>query len=491
MSSGLSNGDYLRANNLSEIAAAGAAAQGAAQRNLGLVPLLAEFADHLFSDGFTANRRGEATFGAAGAMAGQAGVFLFELDVPTANPAANHIINQFAASANDQTAAANSFCIFIGSGGADLYIQQRGVLAGDRRLFTLANFRSNYSGQRVRGVVVLPGNAATTPAVYIQGEDVSNQCTLTVTATPPNWMPTTLDTTKFCVGLNSVTGRFVAHAPILGNMNGAEAMAWSLSGILPTRFQIESGNLARFSDDFSTAANWTLTGAATIAAGKLNLTNGDSCYGLMQLNRGASYSFTITIDSITAGNVQYFDGTNYINFAAAPGTYTVPFVAGANYSYIVLRCNGGNAVCDTFLGKTYGQLARWVVQPVSSCFDSSTNRFPLLLADGILPVTDRQYWIIQAITATNGNERLLGVPFLYNDQRRHILDDWCMTVHVRTPNASAGSSSGAVDYKVLSGLVSGRNMVALVTKVPGSANLWCGSNSVNPIQHTVRGHLVM
>lgn len=108
---------------------------------------------------------------------------------------------------------------------------------------------------------------------------------------------------------------------------------------------------------FASAGNWAVNGASTISGGKLNLSSGDNCVlSVNPITIGKPVRFTVTVDSITAGNVQYYNGSAYVNFASAAGTYTVEFVPVASYAGIGLRTSGGNAVLDTFLGYNVGLL---------------------------------------------------------------------------------------------------------------------------------------
>ena len=110
--------------------------------------------------------------------------------------------------------------------------------------------------------------------------------------------------------------------------------------------------------DFSSAGNWSVQGATTISGGKLNLSNGDAAYnGLAPLTVGKRYRLTITVDSLTAGLVQYYNGSTYVAFASAPGTYTVDFTCAATFAPgLHLRSSGGNAVLDTALYYPLGLL---------------------------------------------------------------------------------------------------------------------------------------
>ena len=110
--------------------------------------------------------------------------------------------------------------------------------------------------------------------------------------------------------------------------------------------------------DFSSAGNWNVTGSTTISGGKLNLSTGDAAWNaLALLSKGKRYRLTITVDSITAGIVEYYNGSSYVTFASTAGTYTVEFTCAATFSPgLHLRSSGGNAVLDTALYYPLGLL---------------------------------------------------------------------------------------------------------------------------------------
>lgn len=112
-----------------------------------------------------------------------------------------------------------------------------------------------------------------------------------------------------------------------------------------------ASNTAVYSTDFSTSTGWSFGGGGSgISGGKLNLVDNDyaAAPSSTALKTGKRYRFTVTVDSITAGNVSYYNGSAYVSFATSAGTYTVDFTAPAAYSFLILKSFGGNAVCDTF-----------------------------------------------------------------------------------------------------------------------------------------------
>ncbi|QYM80290.1 hypothetical protein K0B96_06655 [Horticoccus luteus] len=448
--------------------------------------------DALYSDGATSNRAVVWTPGIRGAVAGQSITIPFEFDVPTSNPSTASRIAAFVPTATTAVfAAANSLEVLLYTSGG-LLIRQLGTTTSDYRQFEWTGFRAAYSGAKgLRGAVVFTGNSTSTPTVFVQGADISANFTAATGGTPPNWIPSGLDTTVFLVGFNWPSGRLVPHAPRLGAWTASEAAEWSSTGRVPVWDETNAGNAAKLSSDFATSTGWVLTGATTISAGKLNLSASDSAYmSGSPIFAGTKYTFTVNVDSVTAGSVNYYNGASYISFATAPGTYTISFTAAATYlSGAALQSQGGNAVCDNYTLRVLGPLFRPVVQPIAIVADATTNGIAGVLT-GMTPLTTRRDWVIQANTSTNGNQQLLGAsPFF--DYTRNVIDDWVVNNKGGSSRTiSLGSASGGSQYLSGGTAAGGRNVPTLATRVIGSSTLWVNSNGTDSLQHTIRGHLV-
>jgi hypothetical protein len=114
----------------------------------------------------------------------------------------------------------------------------------------------------------------------------------------------------------------------------------------------------KYATDFSTSAGWSFAPPSEISGGKLFLGNAVYAAGpnATAMVAGQRYFFTITVESLTAGNICFFDGQNYIQFAESPGTYQVDFTAVAASGAIFLKTGGGDAVCDNFSFSLAGAL---------------------------------------------------------------------------------------------------------------------------------------
>lgn len=353
-------------------------------------------APFLLFDGATTSRRAEMTPGTAGAVAGMPISIPFEFDVPTSNPSAAMFFIAFAPTGTN-VAVANALIGYLGTDGS-LRVKQFGTLSTYYRELTWSSFRSAYSGIRVRGILVFEGGDTTTaPKIYIQGSDVSSNFSLG-TVTPPNWMPLTLDTTKFVSGLSMFAGRLIPHAPILGALTAAEVLAWTQTGLLPNWCYAGTGSaVAFYTTDFSSASGWSLgsgpnwsigSGVATL------LTPGDLGSGTA-LRRdisaviGKKYRVTFTVAG-TDGYVRMGIGGANGTPRTVAGTYTEDVVATGSIIYFFTHAASGSfagTTIDDLTVTTLGPIARHTLQPGAVVHpDDGANKLPLLLTAGVTAV---------------------------------------------------------------------------------------------------------
>jgi hypothetical protein len=407
----------------------------------------------LFSDGATSNRRGEATPGTAGAVAALPVSFPFEFDVSTSNPSASCFISAIADSATGPNNANNLFIQLTSAG--SLAVQQSGATASDYRSLQWSAFRTTYSGLRIRGMVVFASpNTTTNPVIYINGADVSASFSLVQNGTPPNWMPTTLNTTKFVSGLNWAAGRFVPHAPILGALTADEVLTWTVTGRLPTWCEVGVGSaVAEYASNFAVDADgWT----QNIADANLQVTgNVDAVSGVddvmkayanggaktFQLSRlattlitGAAYEMSFDYyaeaSAFTAGATLGLRswGSRY-SLPGGGGYSSVTIVAGSwqtgnKLIFVVPAASPtlglsayGSAATDvgTTLGsgkaiyfknivlRRLGPIAKWPIRSGRVLPDLSGNKIPLVLYSGVFPITDDHDGVVtQSALTANG-----------------------------------------------------------------------------------------
>jgi len=206
-----------------------------------------------------------------------------------------------------------------------------------------------------------------------------------------------------------------ALIPLIYNraMSAAEVVALYEAGVPAGSDYNTASNtsvLTGANSDFSSAGNWVVSGGTTISGGKLNLSNLAVAYNpLAKLTQGLRYKLTITIDSITAGSVQYYDGVNWNTIATTAGTYTVEFTCAGTYAAgLHLRTNGGNAVLDTAL---YYQLGLLLAPDAGQAgngltwYDTSGNAANITLpASGVtwnVPTSGKMSGLLEIKTVNN------------------------------------------------------------------------------------------
>jgi hypothetical protein len=290
--------------------------------------------NYMLSDGATANRRGEMTPGAAGNVAGQTITICGWIQWPTSNPSADAFVAAFCGVGTTAPLGQNNaFSIRVDASGPFVIDQRGAVAASDFRRMLFANARSTYSGQLTPFSITLFGNSTTNPVVFINGVDVSASFTPTTGGTAPNWMPTTLDCTKFIIGHNWPAG----VAPIaeygLGQWSAAESLAFAQTGRKP---------------------DWWANGTGSA----VKQTSG-----------------TLTI------------GRRYI-IADAGGTFTGVGAADNNVD-TVFTATGATPTWSTGSVRPLGPVARHALQPGCAVApDSGSNGLPLFLASGMSVVGD-------------------------------------------------------------------------------------------------------
>lgn len=353
------------------------------------------------SDGAMTNRRNEWTPGAAGNVAGLGTMIVGYIPWPTSNPSANAFICTLSASNApilDASPLNNGLGLALTTTGS-LALRQYGATAStDSRQFSLAAAlaRSTYSGLLTPVSIYLPGNSTANPVVWINGVDVSASFTLTTGGTAPNWMPTTLDCTKFLTGYNWPAGRVpqIVYGP--GEWSAAEHLAFHQTGVLPTWWEAGTGSAVERiqNGDMSSATGWVLGSGWSITGGKLVHT-GTSSYGdASQSNKvvaGAKYRATFTVDAISGNPLLFQNGSNTtIAIISTTGTKVIEFVATDTGAIKFKNSNSsGTMECtlDDFSLIALGPVFKPLSQPGCAVMpDSGSNSITGLLASGMTAV---------------------------------------------------------------------------------------------------------
>jgi hypothetical protein len=192
-----------------------------------------------------------------------------------------------------------------------------------------------------------------TLTVYRNGISIGSTADTTNWSAATSYFGSTASPGEYVIGLLALVGMFNRA------LSAADALALYFRGVPGAGEYNSASNTSLVSgadSDFSGAGSWTVNGSSTISGGKLNLADGDNCSNpLVAVTIGKPLRFTVTVDSVTAGNVQYYNGTAYVNFATGAGTYTVEFTPTATVATgLNLKTSGGNAVLDTFLAYNLG-----------------------------------------------------------------------------------------------------------------------------------------
>jgi hypothetical protein len=245
---------------------------------------------------------------------------------------------------------------------ATLNIHITGATSGDRTKQTLSGFVTSYAGKWVN---ILFTRVGSTWTGYING--VATTFSASTSGTAPTWAGSISGAVVNFGSLGSSGAIYndAISATLIYNraLTAAEVVSLYESGV-PAGADYNNASNTSFVPANASAFNvaidvgdWkTALGTPTISGGKLTCTDGESAYlNGYSFTAGQKARFTVTVDSITAGNAQYYNGSAYVNFASAAGTYTVEFTALAA-TYLYLKSNGGDAVFDTYLAYRVGLL---------------------------------------------------------------------------------------------------------------------------------------
>lgn len=448
-------------------------------------------AGYVQCDGATSNRAAgiygpfDASINRRGWIAGAAAVtWLFpRVPVPTSNPADAYFLwfaGGTATPNSDTTANPNAIHIALGVSGS-LFIRRAGATSSDVRTHAWAGFRAAYSGQEPS--IEIRVTSANSLLVKVDGVDVSSNFVETTGGSEPGYLDSTLNPVWHINANRWPSGIPALCIPILGTLTDAEAEAWRTTGRLPA-WVARGGAVRRFVSDFSSSTGWVLGGTSTISGGKLNLGEGINGQTAMSVasnftvfNTGDKCSFTVTVDSITAGSVSYWNGLAYVPFATAPGTYTVEFTWVASYvAGPILRAVGGTAVLDDYAGTVLGALTVPVVQPCLVLGDGThigDNQGRLL---GCLPVTDEQRGrlVIRTHTSSAQDVQAFGGP-VFLEANRSRMDSICGVQNSGGAlNIQIGSTSGGSDIAASTSIASGSvpTEITPALRFPPTQNLW-------------------
>jgi len=438
----------------------------------------------LYQDGVTSGAGIHTSLGVPGDGIGASNVkkvFYYLGRVPTDSVLSNRCVCYLGSS--PATAFAGNWSCNLHIYGDSFYFQVvNGATNTFARIAIWPFSRQRWAGQIILAVATWDGTNA--PTLEINGELQYTGTEVTAGGgSAPAWTQA-VDDDWFVVGHRSAAdlyrGEIFDYGICNASITAAEQLEWVRSGLKPLWMRLETGSMARFVTDFSSATGMTPTGSTTISGGKLNLSIGDSLFFAQLIQRFCKYSFTVTIDSITAGNVSYFDGSVYISFATAPGTYTVEFTALGTYTGgPALRSVGGNAVLDAYSFRSFGTLFEHDQDPNYGARDKRPNalhgyRTPGSLYQGPKLDSNTSFAFSNA-TGAQADLRLPGTSLsAFDTSKDWVIEGWAVYSNA-VVNLSLGNASGGAQYVSAFALAVGINYITdanLVTKLLAGADLY-------------------
>jgi hypothetical protein len=247
------------------------------------------------------------------------------------------------------------------------------------------------------------------------------------------------------------------------------------------------------STDFSSASGWYTAGTSTISGGKLNMVSGDLAYATgnsSALVKGSPTSFTITVDSITAGSAQYFNGGSYVSFATTAGTYTVAFTPTASTAQMGFKAVGGNFVADDFSMFRYGLAGSWDFNTGAGYqqrdLSGAGNRMTLTTT-GVSRLNPGDLLQVRATVAhgTSGNVQINGQAILPDVGWRlnSIVAESSTSVTIYVGKVSAGAQ--LVASVALTANVPKDLTIVAGASVPTTVNAWSNASALADIIYTL------
>ena len=175
-------------------------------------------------------------------------------------------------------------------------------------------------------------------------------------------------------------------------------------------------------------------------------------------------------------------GANYIEIvttgAGSGGSIGFEFEASASASYAI----SGLTIIPLGLllapdSSNAGAGLEWL--------DVSGNRAHIVLpTSGVSwSLPSSQQIVIEASTSTNGNQQLGGAS-LIDANKQWRIQSWTVN-STGTPTISLGNVSAGAQFVSGAVMASGNNDITLVTRFPGTANLWVNSNSTATLIHRI------
>jgi hypothetical protein len=376
-----------------------------------------------------------------------------------------------------------------------------GATTSDFRTLTISGLATLLAGERV---VLAFTRTGTTKKVFLgcRGDwlDISGLVAETTGGSAPTWADT-ITGTYLVGGMRTSSGT---------TLTGAQLFDLRLANVAMTEAQLRTeyergepgpewigGNRAGvFTGDNTTfdsdTGYWNRGANATISGGVMNLNGAASTLYASgaPMKIGQWYKATVTIDTWTSGAALRLWGGGSVNYGEITKT------TGATTT-IVFQATSTEIGISNFSFAAVGGIATFTVEPLGytsrlrtdtaaglTALDGSSNKNDFLLSTtGVTTSPNGRTQTIRATTNTSGNQQLFGASVIDTTKRWRIRS-WNINSS-GTPTVSLGNVSAGAQYLSGAALTATNNEVTPLTRIPGTANLWCNANSTATLEHTV------
>jgi len=484
--------------------------------------LLGDFArglrEVLSFDGATAGSRVYWTLGAAGNVQGSPKTLGGVLRFPTSQANTNRGLWTLSDSPGGGMTSGKTLAMH--SYGADLYLRFYDGGAANYRQVRYVNAVATNLGLWTAWALTHDGTA-TAPILYLNGQAFAG--IESTTGSPGAWS-SILNTSYLVQGVSVATelvppSRQLPLTLINAVLSATEVLEWTQTGRLPAWCEIGVGSMVnRFPSSvanlsinvadgtaFSNSGNygqyWGVNSTNTsisVSGQVLTMSRLNGTAGIFSgsvLNSGNAprkkYRLTLYVSAMTGSWAVYEDGNGNTQYPLSIGLNVIEFFAADGTMRIYGNSVGGSITIDAttqpFVLQDLGPVVKPIVQPIPVLADAGANRIPGVVTSGVLPLTEKRDWLIQATTNTLGNQQLLGAN-VFTDYTRHSIDSWDIKT-AGTPTVYCGSSSGGNGYVTSGALAARVNPLTLVKRYADANAMWANSTTTDPLYHTIRGHL--
>jgi hypothetical protein len=398
--------------------------------------------------------------------------------------------------------------IFSGSGNSfALYVNDAtGVLVVDRRGFFNTGASTTAVPIGVWSLVGYSRTGGTTGTFWLNGVAL-NSVTDTQTYSAASTFigaidPSTQNPFRGKLGRPMYYNRVLSAAEVLalyqsGAPAGADYTGTGAGTTLNTTAFVEESGLAF--DSFSGSSSSGFTAGVTTTSGT-RIVQSRAAFAVKKGDT-IKFTFTATQNSGTIGAIYLVlrtaSGSTIsaigASIVAGSNTYNIAATSAASDATVsFIRGNGGPVVNFTISSFTATPIGLLLAPDCNNAgaglewLDVSGNRAHIVLpTSGVSwALPSSQQIVIEASTATNGNQQLGGAS-LIDANKQWRIQSWTVNCSTGTPTISLGNVSAGTQYNAAAVLAAGNNDITLVTRFPSTANLWVNSNSTATLIHRI------